>query len=82
LPLAGLDHAVEGSPLSGPENVLLTSDTESLIEAIIDKIDGFDVLNRMQETSLAICETSSRWEDRGRKLYEQIKDMRAVVLAG
>lgn len=82
LPLAGLDHAVEGLPLSSPENVLLTSDTESLIHAIIEKIDDFDALNRMQETSLAICETSFRWEDRGRKLYEQIREMRAVVLAG
>lgn len=82
LPLAGLDHAVEGLPLSSPGNVLLTSDTASLIQAIIEKIDDFDALNRMQETSLAICKTSFRWEDRGLKLYEQIREMRAVVLAG
>ena len=82
LPLAGLDHAVEGLPLTSPENVLLTPDTDSLIRAIIERIDDFEALNRMQETSLEICKTSFQWEDRGRKLFDQIKEMRAVVLAG
>ncbi|MEC5126435.1 glycosyltransferase [Verrucomicrobiales bacterium BCK34] len=82
LPLAGLDHAVEGLPLSSPENVLLTADTGSLISAIIEKIDDYEALNRMQKSSLEICESSFRWEDRGRKLYHQIEAMRAVALAG
>lgn len=82
LPLAGLGHAVEGLPLTNPENVLLTPDTDSLMRAIIERIDDFEALNRMQETSLEICKTSFQWEDRGQKLFDQIKEMRAVVLAG
>lgn len=82
LPLAGLDHAVEGLPLSSPANILLAPDTESLLYAIIEKIDDFEALNRMQKTSLEICRSSFLWEDRGRKLLAQIKEMQAVALAG
>jgi glycosyltransferase involved in cell wall biosynthesis len=82
LPLAGLDHAVEGLPLSSPENILLRPDTKSLINAITDVIDDFDRLNQMRSTSLAICREEFRWEDRGRDLKEEIGKMRGLATGG
>ncbi|MEM6279104.1 MAG: glycosyltransferase, partial [Verrucomicrobiota bacterium] len=82
LPLAGLYHAVEGLPLSSPEDILLTPDIESLIAEVSRRIDDFDCLNQMRKRSIEICEASFRWEDRGRKLSEAIHELRGVALAG
>lgn len=82
LPLGGLAHAVEGLPLSSPEELLLTPDTESLIAGIGRIIDDFEQLNRMRERSLEVCEKAFRWEDRGRKLADAIAQVRDVVLPG
>ena len=82
LPLAGLFHAVEGLPLSSPDDILLTEDTDSLIKAVSEIIDDFDRLNEMRRHSIEVCEASFRWEDRGQKLFEEIKELRSVVLAG
>lgn len=82
LPLGGLAHAVEGLPLSSPEELLLTPDTESLIAGIGRIIDDFEQLNRMRERSLEVCEKAFRWEDRGQKLADAIAQVRDVVLPG
>lgn len=76
LPLAGLNQAVESLPLESPEHILLAADTETLLQQISDSIDDFETLNRMQSESLKICEAAFRWEDRGRCLYEKIRNMR------
>jgi len=76
LPLAGLDHAVESLPLHSPENILLKPDTHSLLEAISWIIDDYEALNRMRRTSLEICREAFRWEDRGTRLYEALREMR------
>lgn len=77
LPLAGLNHAVEGLPLRSPENILLQSDIPILVESIVSMIDDFERLNAMQRTSLEICAGAFRWEDRGKRLFEAIHGMRA-----
>ncbi|MDF1860159.1 MAG: glycosyltransferase [Verrucomicrobiales bacterium] len=82
LPLAGLFHAVEGLPLTSPEAILLTPDTDSLIQSVSEVIDDFDRLNHMRRHSIDVCEASFRWEDRGRKLFEEISELRSVALAG
>lgn len=82
LPLAGLHHAVEGLPLSSPEDILLTPDLQSLIVAIHERIDDYETLNRMSKTSIEICEKSFQWEDRGRRLIEAICGLRGVALVG
>lgn len=82
LPLAGLHHAVEGLPLSSPDEILLTPDIESLIIEVNRRIDDFECLNHMRKRSLEICEASFRWEDRGRKLLEAIQELRGVALVG
>jgi hypothetical protein len=45
-------------------------------------IDDFERLNHMRRRSIEVCEASFRWEDRGRKLLEEISDLRSVTLAG
>ena len=82
LPLAGLYHAVEGLPLTSPEEVLLTPDIESLIAGVSNVIDDFDRLNYMRCRSIEVCEVAFRWEDRGRKLAEAVRDLRGVALVG
>ncbi len=82
LPLAGLHHAVEGLPLSSPEEILLTPDLESLIGQVSATIDDFDRLNYMRRRSIEVCDASFKWEDRGRKLAEAIRELRGVALVG
>lgn len=73
LPLAGLDHAVDGLPLRSPDQVLLAKDTPSLINGVIQLIDNFPKLNQMQQDSLAICQQAFRWEDRGAALAQALR---------
>ena len=82
LPLAGLDYAIESLPLRSPENILLKPDTHSLLESISWIIDDYETLNRMRRTSLEICRGEFRWEDRGRRLHDTLREMRGVALAG
>lgn len=82
LPLAGLHQAVEGLPLSSPEEILLTPDIESLITGVSATIDDFDRLNYMRRRSLEVCRESFRWEDRGRKLADAIRELLSVALVG
>ncbi|MDF1825207.1 MAG: glycosyltransferase [Verrucomicrobiales bacterium] len=82
LPLAGLNHAVESLPLSSPEEILLTPDVPSLIAAVSSTIDNFERLNYMRQRSMSVCEDAFRWEDRGKKLFEEISELRGVALPG
>jgi len=82
LPLAGLDRAVDGLPLESPQHILLTPDTPSLVAGIENVIDDIGRLESMRRRSLEICNVAFRWEDRGRKLLERLRDLRGVALAG
>ena len=77
LPLAGLNQAVDGLPLSTPENILLEATTEDLVSELANCIDDFDRLNRMRTTSLEICRESFRWETRGEDLFQKIRALRS-----
>lgn len=81
LPLAGLDHAVDGLPLTSPEEVLLAADTPSLLARIEEIIDDLDRLNHMRRRSIEICEKAFRWEDRGLRLADAIREMRGAAPA-
>jgi glycosyltransferase involved in cell wall biosynthesis len=82
LPLAGLVQAVEGLPLRSPDHLLLEPDVPSLITAITGVIDDIDRLEAMRRTSYELCLEAFRWEDRGRRLHEALRERRGVVLAG
>ncbi len=80
LPLAGLEKAVDGLPLSSPEHILLTANLKELVQQITETIDDLDRLNRMKEDSFRICESSFRWEDRGRQLLRKLESLRRESL--
>ncbi|HRQ88116.1 MAG TPA: glycosyltransferase, partial [Bacteroidia bacterium] len=82
LPLAGLVQAVEGLPLRSPEHLVLEPDVPALIAAVVDAIDDLGRLNAMRTTALAICREAFRWDDRGRRLHEEILALRGIALAG
>ncbi|MEM9284058.1 MAG: glycosyltransferase, partial [Verrucomicrobiota bacterium] len=75
LPLAGLDHAVEGLPLECPQEILLASDVEQLLSGVIHAIDDLDRLNQMRENSYAACQSAFDWKDRGVALKEAIEGL-------
>jgi glycosyltransferase involved in cell wall biosynthesis len=82
LPLAGLVQAVEGLPLRSPDHLLLERDVPSLIAAITSVIDDIDRLETMRRTSYDLCLEAFRWEDRGIRLFEALRERRGIVLAG
>ncbi|MCB1229719.1 MAG: glycosyltransferase [Verrucomicrobiae bacterium] len=75
LPLAGLTHAVDGLPHESPEEILLMRTMPSLVREILAAVDDVPRLNRMSEASYRKCETTFEWKDRGRQLYEAIRDL-------
>ncbi|MDF1810985.1 MAG: glycosyltransferase [Verrucomicrobiales bacterium] len=81
LPLAGLNKAVDGLPLSSPGQILLADSIPNLVEAVAEVIDDLDRLNKMRTESFRICESSFRWQDRGRDLLAKIESLRGVILA-
>ena len=81
LPLAGLVQAVEGLPLRSPDHLLLENDVPALVASITGAIDDFDRLNAMRQSAFTICREAFRWEDRGRKLHETLREMRGIALA-
>jgi len=80
LTLAGLEKAVDGLPLSSPEHILLTGNLAELVREVASVIDDLDRLNRMREQSYRICESTFRWEDRGRQLLNKLENLRSVSL--
>ncbi|MAS93451.1 MAG: hypothetical protein CMO55_09690 [Verrucomicrobiales bacterium] len=77
LPIAGLTCAVDGLPLSSPEQILLESTTEELMVSVIKTIDDLGRLNQMSQDSLQICQEEFRWADRGKRLFESLSDLRS-----
>jgi glycosyltransferase involved in cell wall biosynthesis len=80
LPLAGLTKAVDGLPLTSPENILLTENLANLVQEVSEAIDDLDRLNRMREESFRICEQAFRWEDRGKNLLAKLESLKSVSL--
>jgi polysaccharide biosynthesis protein PslH len=72
VPIAAIGAAANGLPRAAREHVLTRDDLPSLTMAIVDKIDDFDALNRMQRGAYAAAEGEFRWSDRGLKLREAI----------
>lgn len=73
LPLAGLNHAVDGLPHESPEEVLLMRTMPSLVREVIAAIDDVPRLNRMSETSFQKCVEAFEWKDRGQRLHDAIE---------
>ena len=55
VPIFGIDGAVPGMPLRQGDSMLLFADHRRLAEGVIEAIDDFDRLNRLQERAYAAC---------------------------
>jgi glycosyltransferase involved in cell wall biosynthesis len=65
VPVATLAQATAGFPATVREATLARDDLESLVRAIVQHIDNFHELNRMQECAYSAAESSFEWKDRG-----------------
>lgn len=81
LPLAGLEKAVDGLPLTSPDHLILTDTLKNLVSEVADCIDDLDRLNQIRKEAYGICESSFQWTDRGVKLLEQLENLSEVALA-
>lgn len=72
LPILGLVGAVPGLPLRAGESIMLFPDHSALARGVLQVIDDFDLLNRMQELAYAACRDGFDWASRGRHLLSTI----------
>ncbi len=79
LPLAGLNRAVDGLPLSSPGDILLEEEIRPLMHAVSATIDDFPVLNQMQRESYGKCRRAFDWADRGQALATAIEELRGEI---
>ncbi len=68
LPVASIDTATAGLPAGVKENLICSPDLDSLVKAIIARIDDLDGLNRMKDAALDSARTVFDWRDRGELL--------------
>ncbi len=55
LPIIGIEGSVPGLPLRSGETILLSADYPGLVRTVIDAIDDFERLNRIQDAAFAAC---------------------------
>jgi glycosyltransferase involved in cell wall biosynthesis len=65
LPVLALAGSVEGMPLVADQSILVAGDVAAMAERIIDLIDDFDRLNRIQEAAFRACDGQFDWPQRG-----------------
>lgn len=68
LPLAALEPALSGLPLTPGRDVISASSTEALAAGIARRIDDLDFLNASACRALEACRHSFHWPDRGAAL--------------
>lgn len=72
LPIAALENAFDGMPLTDHESVLSFRDFRGLVNGILRSIDDLDMLNRLQEQAWRECAGRFEWASRGRTLSSAI----------
>lgn len=68
LPIAALDNAIAGVPLISGESILTFADHEALARGMVQAMDDFEFLNRVQNRAFAACEHAFDWSLRGQSL--------------
>ena len=72
LPVFALADSVAGVPLVHGESIMLYADHGALALGVLEAIDDFALLNRLQERAYAACHKHFDWESRGRQLLQAI----------
>ncbi|HEY4343352.1 MAG TPA: glycosyltransferase [Parvibaculum sp.] len=68
LPVAALEHSIAGVPFQLRENVLTYSRHEELVAGVVEAMDDFVLLNRLQEQAFSVCADVFDWSMRGQAL--------------
>lgn len=67
-PIAALDSAVAGTPLTPGVSMLMFPTQRDLVAGILNAVDDIPLLNRLQESAFTACANSFDWNDRGTRL--------------
>jgi glycosyltransferase involved in cell wall biosynthesis len=73
LPIAAIKGSMAGLPLTAGRDYLCFESMQELARGVAAAIDDVERLNSMQRTAYANCEKSFDWGDRGRILYDAIR---------
>jgi hypothetical protein len=65
VPVAALETCCAGFPKSVREHMIIRPDINGLLRAIVEAVDDFPRLNRLQERAFAAAERAFEWRDRG-----------------
>lgn len=72
LPLAAVEPALSGLPLTPGIDALAADTTEGLAKAVIAKIDDLSFLNQAACKALESCRSAFHWKDRGQCLADAL----------
>ncbi len=76
VPVALLSQAAAGMPEALRTAMLLGPNPATLTHSIVDHVDRFEQLNRMQQQAYALAESLYNWPDRGVQLERAIRRLR------
>lgn len=82
LPVATIRSQMAGLPVDPDRDVIARETMEDLVGAIAVAIDDIPRLNEMQRRCWESCSTAFNWEDRGRRLSEQIEKIMEMRRSG
>jgi glycosyltransferase involved in cell wall biosynthesis len=72
LPIFGIAGAVPGLALKNGEGIALVKTHDELAKAVVDAIDDFDLLNRLQATAFEMCQGRFDWNAIGYQLVRAV----------
>ena len=72
LPIAALENACAGMPLTNRDSVLSFADLDELADGLVAAIDDLPTLNRLQRKAFANCSGRFDWDSRGKALHSAL----------
>jgi glycosyltransferase involved in cell wall biosynthesis len=73
LPIAATKGSMAGLPLTAGLHYLSFDSVRELAQGVVAAIDDIARLNSMQQSAFELCDTRFDWSDRGRTLYNAIR---------
>lgn len=72
LPILALEGSVAGMPMQHDDGILFYRDYRALAAGVLQVMDDFDRLNRLQERAYTLCRDQFDWCSRGRQLLAAV----------
>jgi glycosyltransferase involved in cell wall biosynthesis len=76
VPIAALSGSTAGLPLKAGRHYLSFQSIRELAQGVAVAIDNLELLNNLQEAAYAECRSRFDWADRGRALYDAMRQAR------